>query len=142
MNWRKVKDSLEEYFSLEDFTFDIVHGEDPSETECHGSFKIERGLREQRIVIFFESEENINFLRVSAPLIGVDRCKPEQLIRLLEQNMSWVNTTIGVVNRDVVYTTALPVREFESDAAALGDIIVKVARRADQMGLLLFGRDR
>ncbi len=142
MIWDRVKESLEEYFSLEDFSFDIHHGDHPSETECHGSFKVERGLREQRLMIFLESEDNITFLRISAPLVAVDRCKPEQLIRLLEQNMSWINTTIGIVNRDVVYMTALTVREFESDSAALGDIIVKVARRADQMALLLFGRDK
>lgn len=142
MIWDKVKESLEEYFSLEDFSFDLQHGEHPSESECHGSFKIERGLREQRVMIFLESEDNITFLRISAPLVAVDRCKPEQLIRLLEQNMSWINTTIGIVNRDVVYMAALTVREFETDSAALGDIIVKVARRADQMALLLFGRDK
>lgn len=142
MIWDRVKESLEEYFLHEDFSFEFHHGEDPSETECLGSLKIERGLREQPVMIFVENEDNINFLRVSSPLVSVERCKPEQLIRLLEQNMSWVNTTIGIVNRDVVYTTTLPTREFESDSAALGDSIVKVARRADQMALLLFGRDR
>ncbi len=142
MIWDRVKESLEEYFLREDFSFEFHHGEDPSETECHGSLKIERGLREQPVMIFVESEDNINFLRISSPLVPVERCKQEQLIRLLEQNMSWINTTIGIVNRDVVYTTTLPTREFESDSAALGDSIVKVARRTDQMALLLFGRDR
>ncbi len=141
MIWNLVKETLEEYFPREDLSFEIRRGDDPSETECELSFKIERGLREQKILIYLENEDNINFLRIIAPLVSVDRCQPEQLIRLLEQNMTWINTSVGVVNRDVVYAAAVPVREFESDAATLGDVIIKVARRADQMGTLLFGRE-
>ena len=141
MIWALVKETLEEYFPREDLSFEIRHRDDPSETECEISFKVERGLREQKVLIYLENEDNINFLRIIAPLVSVDRCQPEQLIRLLEQNMSWINTSVGVVNRDVVYASAVPVREVESDTATLGDVIIKMARRADQMGILLFGRE-
>ncbi len=141
MIWGLVKETLEEYFLREDLSFEIRHGDDPSETECEISFKIERGLREQRISLYLENEDSINYLRIVAPLVSVDRCQPEQLIRLLEQNMGWVTTSVGVVHRNVVYASVVPVREFESDSATLGDLIVKVARRADQMALLLFGRE-
>lgn len=141
MIWKNIEQLLEDYFPPEDFTFEIHRGEDASDTECSGSLKIERGLREQQIRIYLENEDNMTFLRVISPLVGVERCSPEQLIRLLEQNMTWINTSVGVVSREVVYTTVLPLIEFQADTAMLGDAIVKLARRADQMETLLFGRD-
>lgn len=140
--WRLVEQTFEDYFSREDFQFEIHHGDDAADTECSAVIKMDKGLREQKIRIYLENEDNINFLRVISPLVSVDRCTSDQLIRLLEQNISWINTSVGVVSREVVYTCVVPVREFEYDSAVLGDAIVKLARRADQMETLLFGRER
>lgn len=142
MNWTLVEKILDDYFNPEDFAFEIKHGEDESETECTGVLKIDKGPREQKVSIYFESEDNINFLRIVSPLVAVDRLDQEQLIRLLEQNMSWIRTSVGIQSRQIVYTCVVPVQEFEHDHAILGDAIVKLARRADQMESLLFGRDR
>ncbi len=141
MIWNLVEQTFDDYFSREDFQFEIHHADDITETECSAVLKIDKGLREQKVRIFFENEDNINFLRVISPLVSVDQCSTEQLVRLLEQNITWINTSVGVVSREVVYTTVVPVREFEADSAVLGDAIVKLARRADQMETLLFGRD-
>jgi hypothetical protein len=142
MIWKLVEQTFDDYFSREDFQFEIHHGGDVTDTECSAVIKMDKGLREQKIRIYFENEDNINFLRIISPLVSVDRCTTDQLIRMLEQNISWVNTSVGVVSREVVYTCVVPVREFEADSAVLGDAIVKLARRADQMETLLFGRDR
>lgn len=142
MIWKLVEQTFDDYFSREEFQFEIHHGDDITDTECSATIKMDRGLREQRIRIYFESEDNINFLRVISPLVSIDRCSNDQLVRLLEQNISWINTSVGVVSREVVYTCVVPVREVESDSAVLGDSFVKLARRADQMETLLFGRDR
>lgn len=142
MIWKLVQQTFDDYFSREDFQFEINYGEDETDTECLAVIKMDKGLREQKIRIYFETEDNINFLRVISPLVSVDRCTTDQLVRMLEQNISWINTSVGVVSREVVYTCVVPVREFEADSAVLGDSIVKLARRADQMETLLFGRDR
>ena len=115
-------------------------GVNPDMFDGRGNYNL--GLREQTIRIYLENEDNINFLRVISPLVSVDSCTADQLVRMMEQNISWVNTTVGVVRREVVYTCVVPVQEFEGDPAVLGDAIVKLARRADQMETLLFGRDR
>jgi hypothetical protein len=142
MIWNLVAETFEDYFPRESFQFEIHKGDDVSDTECSAIIKMDRGLREQKIRMYLENEDNLNFLRIVSPLVSVDRCSPEQLIRLLEQNISWINTSVGVISREVVYTTVVPVREFEADSAVLGDAIVKLTRRADQMETLLFGRDR
>lgn len=141
MIWKLIEQTFDDYFSHEDFQFEIRHANDITDTECSAVIKMEKGLREQKVRIYLENEDNINYLRVISPLVSVDRCSTEQLIRLLEQNITWVNTSVGVVSREVVYTMVIPIREFEADAASLGDAIVKLARRADQMETLLFGRD-
>lgn len=142
MIWNLVEETLEDYFPRSDFQFEIHRGVDATDTECSAVIQMEKGLREQKIRIYFENEDNMNFLRIISPLVAVDRCTSDQLIRLLEQNISWINTSVGVVSREVVYTCVVPVREFEADSAVLGDAIVKLTRRADQMETLLFGRDR
>lgn len=142
MIWKLVEQTFDEYFSRPTFQYEIHHGDDASDTECLAKIKMDKGLREQTIRIYLENEDNINFLRVISPLVSVDSCTADQLVRMMEQNISWVNTTVGVVRREVVYTCVVPVQEFEGDPAVLGDAIVKLARRADQMETLLFGRDR
>lgn len=141
MIWNKITETLEDYFDREYFQFEIHQGDDPSETECSAVVKMAKGLREQQIRLYLEDEDSINFIRVNSPLVSVDRCSQEQLVRLLEQNITWINTSVGVVGKVVVYTSVLSVREFEADSASLGDLIVKLSRRADQMETLLFGRD-
>ncbi len=141
MIWNTITETLEDYFDREYFQFEIHHGEDPSETECSAVVKMDKGLREQQIRLYLEDEDSINFIRVISPLVSVERCSQEQLVRLLEQNMTWINTSVGVVGKVVFYTSVLSVREFEADSASLGDLIVKLSRRADQMETLLFGRD-
>lgn len=141
MIWNLIEQTFDDYFSHEDFQFEIRHGSDITDTECSAVIKMDKGLREQKVRIYLENEDNINYLRVISPLVSVDQCSIDQLIRLFEQNITWVNTSVGVVSREVVYTTVIPVREFEADGAVLGDSIVRLARRADQMETLLFGRD-
>ena len=141
MIWDHVRRTFEDYFSRQEFSYDIIHGEDPEDTECSAVLKIDEGPREQRMTLVLESEENINYLRVLTPVVPVEKCSKEQLIRLMEQNIHWVGISVGVLNKQVMFTSLLPLREFEADPAALGDSMRRVARRADQMETLLFGSD-
>lgn len=141
MIWDQVRRTFEDYFSRQEFSFDIIHGQEVEDTECSAVLKIDEGPREQKMTLVLESEENINYLRVLTPVVPVEKCSKEQLVRLMEQNIYWVGINVGVLNKQVMFTSLLPVREFEADPAALGDAIRRVARRADQMETLLFGSD-
>lgn len=141
MNWELVEKVLDDYFNPEIFQYEIHYGDDPIDTECTGVLKINKGLREQKIRFYVEEEGNITFFRIISPLVMVEQCTNEQLIQFLEQNTSWINSSVGVISRQVVYTSVVPIREFEHDHAILGDTITKVARRCDQMETLLYGSD-
>ncbi|MFA5509029.1 MAG: hypothetical protein WC423_26635 [Vulcanimicrobiota bacterium] len=141
MIWDDVRRTFEDYFLRSEFSFEILHAEDPNDTECSAVLKIGEGPREQKMTVVLESEDNIGYLRILSPVVNVARTTPEQLLRLMEQNTHWVQVTVGVLNKEVVFTALVPLREFEHDPAALGDAMTRVARRADQMERLLFGRD-
>ena len=91
--------------------------------------------------VLLETEDNINYLRVVTPVVPVERCSKEQLVRLMEQNFYWVEIRVAVQKKHVVFTTLVSFREFEADPAALGEAMTHLARRADQMESLLFGFD-
>ncbi len=141
MIWDDVRRTFEDYFSREEFSFEIIHAEDPNDTECSAVLRIDEGPREQKMTVVLESEDNIAYLRILSPVVSTERCSKEQLVRLMEQNIHWVHIRVGILNKEVMFTAVVPVREFQHDPAALGDAMTRVARRADQMETLLFGRD-
>lgn len=141
MIWDDIRRTFEDYFPRAEFSFEIFHAADADDTECRAVLRIGGGPREQKMSIVLESEANIHYLRVLSPVVKVEDCSKEQLVRLMEQNASWVHTRVGVLKSEVVFTKLVPVREFEADPAALGDAMLRLARRADQMETLLFGRD-
>lgn len=141
MIWDDVRRTFEDYFSRSEFSFEILHAEDPEDTECSAVLKIDEGPREQKMTVVLEHEDNIAYLRILSPVVPANVCTKEQLLRLMEQNIYWVHIRVGVLNNEVMFTSTVPVREFEADPAALGDAMTRVARRADQMETLLFGRD-
>jgi hypothetical protein len=141
MIWDDIRRTFEDYFSRSEFSFEIFHAEDPNDTECSAVLRIDQGPREQKMTIVLEREDNIAYLRILSPVASLERCSEKALIRLMEQNMHWVHIRIGVLNKEVVFTSLVPVREFQADPAALGDAMTRVARRADQMETLLFGSD-
>jgi hypothetical protein len=141
MIWDDIRRTFEDYFSREEFSFDIFHADDPDDTECTAVLKIDAGPREQEMTLILESEDSIKYIRVLSPVVSLEKCSKEQLIRLMEQNVYWVQTRVGVDRKKVVFTTLVSLREFEADPAALGDAMTNLARRADQMESLLFGRD-
>lgn len=139
--WDDVRRTFEDYFSRSEFSFEILHADDPADTECSAVLRIDQGPREQKMTVVLEHEDNISYLRILTPIVETSRCSHQQLVRLMEQNIHWVQVTVGVLNKRVMFTALVPVREFEADPAALGDAMTRVARRADQMETLLFGRD-
>lgn len=141
MIWGDIRLTFEDYFSRENFSFEIVHAEDPMDTECTAVLKVGNGRREQKVKIVLENEANINYLRVLSPIVRTEKCSKEQLIRLMEQNTSSVDLAVGVLGKEVVFTTLVPQREFETDPASLGDAMKNLARKADQIETLLFGSD-
>jgi hypothetical protein len=141
MIWDDIRRTFEDYFSRSDFSFEIFHAEDSNENECSAVLRIDGGPREQKMSLVLEREDNIAYLRILSPVGNVDRCNSDMLVRLMEQNMHWVHTRVGVLNKEVMFTALVPVREFQADPAALGDTMTRLARRADQMETLLFGRD-
>ena len=142
MIWDDVRSCFEDYFPCHKFSFEIVHGEDPEDTECTAVLRIDDTPREQKMEVSLETEGSINYLRVLSPVVPVADCSREQLVRLMEQNLHWVQTRVAVARHRVVFITLVSFREFEADPAALGDAMTNLARRADQMETLLFGRDR
>lgn len=142
MIWERVEEILTEYFDREVFRFKILEAEDIEDIECHGTLKMAGGKRRQEVRMYLESEADIHYIRVISPIVKVDRCSKAQLARLMEQNVSWVGTTVGVLNKDVVFTTLIRKQEFDSDPAILGDAISWLTSRADQMEVVLFGRDQ
>lgn len=139
--WDRVSRILEEYFDRGDFQFEIKTGEDPGDTECFGTLKMAGGMRQKKVRMYLETEANVHYIRVISPIVTVERCTKSQLARLMEQNVSWVGTTVGVLNKDVVFTTLVRKQEFDADAVVLGDAINWLTNRADQMEVLLFGRE-
>ena len=95
MIWDDVRRTFEDYFPRQSFNFEIFHAKNPEETECTAVLKIGRGPREQKVKLTLESEANIKYIRVTSPVVSVDRCEKEQIIRLMEQNTFWVHTRVG-----------------------------------------------
>lgn len=139
--WEQIRLTFEDYFPRNKFSFEIFRAEDPEDTECSAVLRIDEGPREQKMRLLLESEDSINYLRVVTPVVAVEKCSKEQLVRLMEQNFYWVKIRVGVERKQVVFTTLVSFREFEADPAALGEAMTYLARRADQMESLLFGTD-
>jgi len=140
--WEDIRRTFEDYFPPDRFSFEIIHADDPADTECSAVLKIGDGPREQGMTLVLEAEENRSYLRAISPVVSIDRCSKEQLVRLMEQNTYWVQIRVGVDRQKVVFTTLVSLQEFEADPASLGDAMTNLARRADQMETLLFGSDR
>ena len=137
--WDAVRETFEDHFSREEFQFEIVPGEYPSETEGSAVLKIPGGPSEQLIQIHLDQEFNINYFRVISPVINVTKCSREKLIKILELNVSWSHTSVAIAQKKVVLTSMVKVREFEADHATLAEAIRRLAQRAKQLETLLFG---
>lgn len=137
--WDAVRETFEDHFSREEFQFEIVHGELPAETECSAVFKIPGGPSEQFIQIHLDQEFNVNYFRVISPVVDVAKCSREELIRILELNISWSHTSVAIAQKKVMLTSMVKVREFEADHATLAEAIRRIAQRAKQLETLLFG---
>ena len=140
--WDAVRETFEDHFKREEFQFEIVHGERAIETECSAVLKIPGGPSEQMIQIHLDQEFNVNYFRIMSAVVDVKKCSREQLIRILELNMSWSHTSVAVAQKKILLTSMVKVQEFEADHATLAETIRKLAQRAKQLETLLFGSKR